>query len=105
MTTPGPENDQYLLAGAIAARWLAAHHAEDASASEMFHRLQSDQRGFGLAFGSLAEMFLGVLEKLDRDGAIEGGVQLWLDRQALNFGAAADGVVERYRGAEGGNDD
>jgi hypothetical protein len=53
---------------------------------------------FALAFAALGDVFINTLTRLDRDGAIEGGVQLWLDRLALNAGAAADDVVSRYRG-------
>ncbi len=94
--------DQSDAAGAIAAsmacRWLAAHHAEEPAAAEMMATLRSEPRGFELVFGALADIFLSTLNKLDADGAIQGGVQVWLDRLALNTGAAADAVVTRYLG-------
>ena len=44
----------------------------------------------------MAEIILGLLGKFDADGRIEGGLGLWLSRLALNFGHAADGVIERH---------
>jgi hypothetical protein len=97
LPNPDTDNEQYLLAGSMAAQWLAAYHAQDDQRVGILQALTADQRGLALAFGALGEMFLGILAKLDADGAIEGGVQVWLDRQALNFGAAADAVVAKYR--------
>jgi hypothetical protein len=94
-------DDSYTLGAAMATRWLAAYHAQDAQAGEMMRALTADPRGLAVAFGALGECFVSTLTKLDRDGALEGRVQVWLDRLALNFGAAADLVVTKYRG-EGG---
>jgi hypothetical protein len=106
MTTPTPaplpnpdtNSESYVLAAAMYARWLAAYTAEDPDAERMLAALTSDARSYALALGTSAEILIGLLEKLDADGVVEGGVQTWLDRQALSFGAAADVVVERYRG-------
>lgn len=95
---PSPtDDDSYALAAALATRWLAAYHAQDDQATAMLHALTADPRGLALAFGALGEMFVSTLTKLERDGALEGSTQVWLDRLALNHGAAADEVVAKYR--------
>jgi hypothetical protein len=93
--------ETYVIASAMAMAWLAAFYAEDAQAGQMLDALRSDSRGFALAFAALGDQFVNVLTRLERDGALEGGVQVWLDRLALNAGAAADEVVSRYRGGNG----
>lgn len=91
-------DDSYTLAASMAARWLAAHHAQEPQAADMMNALLAEPRGFALVFGALADLFLNTLSKLDRDGALQDGAQVWLDRLALNAGAAADEVVARHRG-------
>lgn len=97
-----PHDDTYTLAAAMACRWLSAYHARDDQAGEILHALTADPRGLALAFGALGEMFVQTLVKLDAGGALEGGVQVYLDRLALNMGAVGDDVIERYRGDTGG---
>jgi hypothetical protein len=101
--SPNHDEDSYAIATAMASRWLAAYCAQAPDAGDMLEGLTADRRASALALGALAEMHVALLTKLDRDGAIEGGVQLFLDRQALNFGAAADAVVNKYnKGQENG---
>jgi hypothetical protein len=101
MPAHDPNHDSHTIASAMACKWLAAYHADDPNAGELLQALKADPRGLALAFGALADLFVSTLNKLDQDGAIEGGVQLWLDRLAMNLGAAADSVVSRYRGEAG----
>jgi hypothetical protein len=101
MTAPDNDHERQALSAALATKWLAAHHAEDEDAGPIMRALLADPRGLALAFGALGELVISVLTKLDADGAIEGGVQVYLDRLALNCGAAADAVVARHIG-EGG---
>ena len=93
--------DSYAIAAAMAARWLSAYCAREPRAEAMLQALLAEPRALARAFGALGELFLNTLTKLDADGVIEGGVQVWLDRLALNTGAAADAVVARYRADEG----
>jgi hypothetical protein len=104
MTTipdPGTNSDSYILAAAMYTRWLAAHKAEDPDAGRMLAKLTEDSRSHGLTLGAAAEIMIGVLDKLAADGALQGGTQVFLDRQAMTYGAAADAVVLRHRGAGG----
>jgi hypothetical protein len=91
--------DSYTLAGALVARCLAHFAAQDAEGSlAAFQAMTADPRGFELCFGALSEAYLQLLGQLDDAGALEGGMQVWLDRAAMSFGAAADSVIGRYRG-------
>jgi hypothetical protein len=36
------------------------------------------------------------LNRLERDGLLQGTTQTWLDRLAMNAGAAADEVIARH---------
>jgi hypothetical protein len=103
MRTPDPDrdSDSFILAGAMFTRWLGAYRAQDADAERMLGDLTADPRNYALSLAAAGEMLLGVLERLDRDGVIEGGVGVFLDRQALNYGAAADAVVAKHLGKEG----
>jgi hypothetical protein len=49
----------------------------------------------------MAELYLATLQQLADLGALEGGVQVWVDRLALSTGAAADAVVAKHLGNEG----
>jgi hypothetical protein len=93
--TSDPPADSYALAASMATRWLSAYCAQEDQADQMLAALTSEPRGLALAFGALGQIMLDLLEKLNKDGAIEGGVQLWLDRLALDTGAAADEVVTK----------
>jgi hypothetical protein len=97
MTDPTANDDSYTLAGAMACKWLAAYYAQDDQAGDILRALTVDPRGLALSFGALGELFVSTLSRLDADGVLEGGVQVWLDRAALSFGAAADDVVKRHR--------
>jgi hypothetical protein len=90
------DGDTYTLAAAMACKWLAAYHAQDDQAGDILRALAVNPRGLALAFAALGEAFLSTLTRLDADGALEGGVQVHLDRLALNCGALADDVVARY---------
>lgn len=93
-----PDADSFALASSMAARWLAAYNAQDGPAVEqMLAVLRADPRGLLLAFTALGEMFIATLTKLDREGVLQGPVQVWLDRSALNHGARADEVVARHQ--------
>ena len=94
--TPDDLRDRYAVAAAMASRWLAAYGAQEGAAG-LLAALTCDPRTFALTLGALAEVHLSALAKLDAAGAIDG-VQPWLDRAALEFGAAADEVVARHRG-------
>jgi hypothetical protein len=95
---PDPNVDEtYTLAASMACRWLAAYHAQDDQAGQMLYALRADPRGLALAFGALSDVFINTLKRLDRDGHLEGGTQLWLDRLAMNAGARADEVVARHQ--------
>jgi|SRR5271163_313852 len=88
--------DDGVLAASFAARWLASYHAQDDQARVILQTL--DHRGLAMMTGALGEIFIQTLAKLERDGALQGGgVQQWLDRLALNTGAAADAVAAKYR--------
>jgi len=95
--TPDGLRDRYAVAAAMASRWLAAYGAQEEAAAGLLAALTCDQRTFALTLGAMAEIHLSALAKLDAAGAIDG-VQPWLDRAALEFGAAADEVVARHRG-------
>jgi hypothetical protein len=95
---PTSEGDSYTVAAAMACRWLSAYFAQDDQAGDILRAMAADRRGLAMAFAALGEAFISTLQKLDADGAIEGGVQVHLDRLALNTGALADAVVTRYRG-------
>lgn len=99
MTDEQPD-ESYVLASAMACQWLAEYHAMGTRANGMLEALVSDPRGLMQAFAALGDVFINTLTRLERDGALEGGVQLWLDRLALNTGAAADEVVARHRGGD-----
>jgi len=63
-----------------------------------------DHRGLAMMTGAMAEIFVQSLAKLERDGALQGGgVQQWLDRMAINTGAAADAVAAKYQNNEENN--
>jgi hypothetical protein len=94
-----PDADSFALAASMAARWMAAYNADDAPEVErMLVVLGADPRGLLLSFTALTEMFIATMEKLHREGWLEGDVQPWLDRYALNHGARADEVIARYQG-------
>jgi len=92
--------DRYTVAAAMASRWLAAYGAQEGAAAGLLAALTCDAATSALTLGALAEIHLSVLAKLDATGAIDG-VQPHLDSLALEFGAAADEVVARYRADEG----
>jgi len=97
---PDDLRDRYSVAAAMASRWLAAYGAQEEGAAGLLAALTCDPQTSALTLGALAEIHLSLLAKLDATGAIDG-VQPWLDRQALEFGAAADEVVARHRADEG----
>ena len=76
--TPDSTDEGYTLSAAMAARWLSAYHAREDRAGAMLQALMADPRGLTRAFGALGDLFLNTLDKLDADGGLEGGVQLWL---------------------------
>ena len=45
--------------------------------------------------------YLATVQQLADLGALEGGVQVWVDRLALSAGAAANAVVAEHLGKEG----
>lgn len=92
------EDDGYTVAAAMACRWLASYFAQDDVTGDILRVLAADPRSLAMAFAALGEAFISTLQRLDADGAIEGGVQLHLDRLALNTGALADAVIARHRG-------
>jgi hypothetical protein len=98
LTVSDPNLDEsYALAAALACQWLASYNAEDGQAAQMLGALRADPRGLELAFGALSDVFLNTLNRLDSDGALPGGTQLWIDRLAMNVGAAADEVIARHQ--------
>jgi hypothetical protein len=83
----------------MAARWMASYHAGDGPEVErMLECLRADPRALLLAFNAVTEMFIATLTRLHREGWLEGSVQTWLDRSALNHGARADEVIARHQG-------
>jgi hypothetical protein len=101
---PGHEHDadSFKLAAGMVCRWLASHYAGDDNAGAILAALRADPRTLAMALGALGEAFIQSLEKAQRDGNLEGSVQVWLDRLALNSGAEADAVVKRHRGDAAG---
>lgn len=72
LPNPHSDNDTFLVAGALAAKWLAAYHAQGEEAPALLAALTSDPRTFALSLTAMAEIILGVLGKFDADGRIEG---------------------------------
>jgi hypothetical protein len=100
---PNQNSDRFILAAVQYSKWLAAYKAEEPAAATMLDHLIADPRSFALTVMASGEMYCGLLEKLYRDDDLGGPAQLFLDRQTLSYGHAADQVV-RATGAVSADD-